>query len=216
MLFRSGHPLLESIQDLNKSEALQLKNDKPVIALLPGSRVQEIKNVLPVMIDSAKNFANDYQVVIAGAPSVGDEIYQSFLSNEIQLVRNQTYSLLSKSIAALVTSGTATLETALFNVPQVVCYKGSPISYHIAKQLVKIKYISLVNLILDRPAVTELIQNDLNVERLKLEIAQLQKGQMKRESILRDYEELRILLGQEAVSEKIAQSLLKTIDAARS
>ena len=131
------------------------------------------------------------QVVIAGAPSVGDEIYQSFLSNEIQLVRNQTYSLLSKSIAALVTSGTATLETALFNVPQVVCYKGNALSYWIGKRLISIKYISLVNLIMDKAVVKELIQHEYTVENLSSELKEILENNNRISQIQSDYKLLR-------------------------
>ncbi len=170
-----GHPLIDAIADralVDESEfkkAHQL-NDKPIIALLPGSRKQEIKNMLSVMLSLVDDF-KEYQFVIAGAPSQDYEFYESFITHKnVKFISNKTYDLLSISSAALVTSGTATLETALFKVPQVVCYKGSVISYQIAKRIITLKYISLVNLIMDKEVVTELIQDDFNKKRLKEEL----------------------------------------------
>ena len=167
-----GHPLLDAIADRKQVNPEQFckennLNEKPIIALLPGSRKQEIKKMLGVMLQLVDKF-NDYQFVIAGAPSQDLDFYKQFIKSEnVSIVENKTYNLLSIANAALVTSGTATLETALFKVPEVVCYKGNAISYQIGKRLVKnIKYISLVNLILDRESVTELIQDDFNVKNL--------------------------------------------------
>src|SRR5690606_4162243 len=145
-------------------------NTRPIIALLPGSRKQEIKNMLSVMLSVVDNYPN-YQFVIAGAPSQDFDFYASFIkASNVAFITNKTYDLLSVSTAALVTSGTATLETALFKVPQVVCYKGSNISYQIAKRIITLKYISLVNLIMDKEVVKELIQNEFNSENLKREL----------------------------------------------
>lgn len=196
-----GHPLLDAIeQHKNKSGDREewFRNNNlpgnPVIALLPGSRRQEIAMMLPLMMSVAGDFP-EYQFVIGAAPSVPDDFYQSLIQNRnIYLLKDQTYSLLNHATAALVTSGTATLETALFEVPEVVCYKGDRISYLIARSLVNIKFISLVNLILDREVVKELIQGDLNASGLKEELKKIldPAGQKK---IKKDYQELKQKLG---------------------
>jgi len=169
-------------------------NDK-IIALLPGSRKQEIAIKLPIMLSMAKSFP-DYQFIVAKAPGQEDDFYQPFLTpyHNVASVRNQTYNLLLQSKAALVTSGTATLETALFSVPQVVCYKGSNISYQIAKRLVKIKYICLVNLIMDKLVVTELIQQDLTEKNLIHELTQLLTNLQKQQQLQEDYKKLKDIL----------------------
>ena len=167
-----GHPLIDAISNrtsINEADFRTEHNlsNKPIIALLPGSRKQEINKMLTVMLSIIDDF-KDYQFVIAGAPSQEFSFYNTFIKQEnITFISNKTYDLLSVTSAALVTSGTATLETALFKVPQVVCYKGSWLSYQIGKRLVNLKYISLVNLILDKEVVTELIQNDFNKKNLK-------------------------------------------------
>jgi len=167
-----GHPLIDAIQNTTFDSETYFKrkhnlSDKPIIALLPGSRKQEIKKMLGVMLSVVDDF-KDYQFVIAGAPSQDLSFYQSFLKeNQITVVQNETYNLLKIASAALVTSGTATLETALFKVPQVVCYKANFISYHIAKRIITLKFISLVNLIMNQEIVKELIQHDLNSDKLK-------------------------------------------------
>jgi lipid-A-disaccharide synthase len=185
--------------------------DKPVIALLPGSRKQEITKMLSVMLAMVPHFP-EYQFVIAGAPSQNKSFYDPFIKNaKVGFVQNKTYDLLSLSYAALVTSGTATLETALFKIPEVVCYRTSTISYEIGKRLVKnIKYISLVNLILDKPAVTELIQEDFNEERLKTELTAL-LDRKRREKIFEDYYQLEKILGGKGASDKVAKSIVETI-----
>src|SRR5699024_792593 len=169
-----GHPLLDVIENYQKNsfeefiKKHELK-EKPIIALLPGSRHQEITKMLSTMLQMPDEFP-DYQFVIAGAPSQDKEYYQPFIKKDnVKLVMNDTYSLLEFSHAALVTSGTATLETALFNVPEVVCYKGNWVSYQIAKRIIKLDFISLVNLIMDREVVTELIQGEFNAKNLKAE-----------------------------------------------
>jgi len=163
--------------------------------LLPGSRKQEILKKLPIMLELSKQFPA-YQFVVAKAPGTEDSFYEPLLQpyNNVSSVRNQTYQLLSQSVAALVTSGTATLETALFGVPEIVCYKGSAISYQIAKRLVKVKYICLVNLIMDKPVVKELIQNDLTTQNLHTELTSLLTDKVKRAALASDYEALRQLL----------------------
>jgi len=165
------------------------------IALLPGSRKQEILKKLPVMLDVTRHFP-DFQFVVAKAPGLEDSFYENMLApyNNVSSVSNQTYALLNKSTAALVTSGTATLETALFGVPEVVCYKGNAISYEIAKRVISIKYISLVNLIMDKPVVKELIQQDMNVDNLKKELSLLLYDDAKKEQLKKDYTTLKQLL----------------------
>lgn len=210
-----GNPLLDAIEQFNAAPAQQLPldlNDKrPIVALLPGSRVQELKTKLPIMLSLVNKYPA-YHFVIAGAPNMDPELYESFIGEKnVSIVYGQTYTLLQQATAAVVTSGTATLETALFNVPQVVCYVGNPISYAIAKKLVSITYISLVNLILNSELVTELIQKECSVERLDESFKTIIPGGKKRETILKGYQEIQDLLGLGGASEKVAQFLLKTI-----
>lgn len=213
-----GHPLLDAIEQFNEGKSsfdsfIKEHNliDKPIIALLPGSRKQEISTMLPIMLSIQKHYP-EYQFVIAGAPSQSASFYDQFLKNEsINIISNKTYDLLQHSHAALVTSGTATLETALFEVPEVVCYKGNAISYQIAKQLVKINYISLVNLIVDKEIVKELIQNELNEKNLKIELDKLVKNQSTRAQLLEEYKELKQKLGGSGASQNTASHLLKTL-----
>ncbi len=189
-----GHPLIEAIEDKKKELGFSNNHPKPAIkkiALLPGSRKQEIAKKLPIMLEVAKSFP-DYQFVVAEAPGLDAAFYQPFLAayQNVASVNNATYQLLLESDAALVTSGTATLETALLGVPEIVCYKGSNISYQIAKRLIKIKYISLVNLIMDKLIVTELIQDELNVANLVKELNTLLKDVNHQTQLKADYEAL--------------------------
>ncbi len=206
-----GHTLLDAINE-NKTVPDQLwkkengLKDLPIVALLPGSRKQEINTMLPLMINAVKSF-NDVQFVIAGAPSVSKEFYEPFVKgfNHVAIVFDQTYQLLSHSKAALVTSGTATLETALFGVPEVVCYKGNLISYQIAKRLIKVEYISLVNLVMKRAVVKELIQKELNVKNLEMELKDILYNDQKRKQMEKDYLELKQILGGKGASAKTAK-----------
>jgi len=210
-----GHPLIDAIADKKQIDEFEFRkthklNNKPIIALLPGSRKQEIKKMLSVMLSLVDDFPN-YEFVIAGAPSQDFEFYQQFMtSKNVAFVSNKTYDLLSVSFAALVTSGTATLETALFKVPQVVCYKGNAISYHIAKRIITLKYISLVNLIMDKEVVTELIQNDFNKKRLKKELNRILDNK-KREQLFLDYYDLEKTLGGKGASQKTANLIYNAI-----
>ena len=210
-----GHPLIDAIQNRVKidSERFRKENNldkKPIIAILPGSRKQEISKMLSVMLSVVDDF-QDYQFVIAGAPSQEFAFYQTFLNGKnIKFISNKTYDLLSNSHAALVTSGTATLETALFKVPEVVCYKGSWASYQIAKRVITLKYISLVNLILDEEVVTELIQDDCNTKRIKEELTKIINGNH-RENVLQKYEELEQKLGGSGASNKTAKLIIENI-----
>src|SRR5450432_279096 len=214
-----GHPLVEVIERFKKSpEArkppqIYLAGDRPVqaglplIALLPGSRKQEILKKLPVMLEACRSFPA-YQFVVAEAPGQDSSFYDELLTNYPQAgrVKNQTYSLLMHASAACVTSGTATLETALFGVPEVICYKGSRISYQIAKRLIKVKYISLVNLIMNKPVVKELIQDEMTKDHIVTELRKLISEDAARHQIMNDYKELRTLLSQGGnASEKAAQ-----------
>lgn len=207
-----GHPLLDAIAHRKPVEEVSFRekhdlNQKPIIALLPGSRQQEIKNMLSVMLALVDDFP-DYQFVIAGAPSQDYEFYKTFIrETRVKFIDNQTYDLLSVSYAALVTSGTATLETALFKVPEVVCYKGSRISYEIAKRIVKLNYISLVNLIMDREVVKELIQQEFSVKNLKEELRKILDSD-NRKRIFLDYHELEKKLGGSGASQKAAQLMV--------
>ncbi len=210
-----GHPLIDAITDHKQIMPEDFKrkhnlDDRPIIALLPGSRKQEIRKMLAVMLDLANDFP-EYQFIIAGAPSQSKEFYNSFIKNKkAHLVMNQTYDLLSLSNAALVTSGTATLETALFKVPQVVCYKGNAISYQIAKRIINLDYISLVNLIMDKPVVKELIQNDFNTKNLKKELAII-IDDYKRAVLFLDYYDLEKKLGGKGASQKTANLIISSI-----
>ncbi len=209
-----GHPLLDAIAkqrnafpDQSEWKKENKLADKPIIALLPGSRRQEISTMLPIMLSVVNSFPQ-YQFVIAGAPSVTDEVYKEVSGGrKISLIRNQTYSLLNVSHAALVTSGTATLETALFNVPEVVCYKGGKVSYYIARSLVKIEYISLVNLIMGREVVKELIQDELNFTNLKSELEKILDDKV-RKKLAADYSELKSKLGGSGASKLAAEFVL--------
>ncbi len=207
-----GHPLLDAIAvntTANASfRARHQLNDRPIIALLPGSRKQEIKKMLPVMLEVVADFPG-YQFVIAGAPNQPYNMYKHIIkSTNASYVDNDTYSLLSAATAAVVTSGTATLETALFKVPQVVGYKGSWLSYQIAKRVITLSYISLVNLIMNEKIVTELIQRTFTAPRLKEELKNILNNPS-RSRIITGYEALEKKLGDRGVSHRVATLLYK-------
>lgn len=210
-----GHPLIDAIQTRKVTDESTFKkennlDEKPIVAILPGSRKQEITKMLSVMLSVVDDFA-DYQFVIAGAPSQEFSFYEQFLKNKnVHFVANKTYDLLSHSYAALVTSGTATLETALFKVPEVVCYKGSWASYQIAKRIITLKYISLVNLIMDKEVVTELIQENCNTKNIKIELQKL-INPATRNAILENYDLLETKLGGIGASEKTAKFIIKNL-----
>jgi lipid-A-disaccharide synthase len=212
-----GHPLLDVVDRQAPDPAFFGKNKlpqgKPIIALLPGSRRQEIKTMLATMLQLPA-FFTDYQFVVAGAPSIEAEFYQSFLpkNGSVLLLENQTHPLLQHAHAAVVTSGTATLETALFGVPQVVCYKGNHLSFLLAKQLVNkdLKYISMVNLIAGHPLVAELIQEDFNLKKLKVEVEKILSGEQ-RDQILAGYAQLRQKLGAAGASERAAKWMVERL-----
>ena len=212
-----GHPLVEVVEKFSvfsresgvsqqlvvgswqpesTDSELQTPNSK-LIALLPGSRKQEILKKLPVMLEVSKSFPS-YQFIVAKAPGVDDDFYSSLLNpyNNVRAVSGKTYDLLMQAKAALVTSGTATLETALFGVPEVVCYKGSFLSYEIGRRLVKVKFISLVNLIMDKLVVKELIQHDMNVKNLEHELNELLTNEQRILQLKKDYTDLKNLLSE--------------------
>lgn len=191
-----------------------LSADKPLIALLAGSRRQEIKDNLPAMLEAASRYAGKYQLVVAGAPSIPHEYYDKFISgHDVSVVYDQTYPLLAHSTAALVTSGTATLETALFGVPQVVCYE-TPIPKVIAflrKHLIKVRYISLVNLIADREVVTELVADTFSVENITKELGKLLPGSPSRTAMLDGYAEVKRRLGKKNAPDNAAEIMLRLL-----
>jgi len=207
-----GHPLIDAVNQFkdNDSEDFRVKynlDKREIIALLPGSRKQEIERLLSVMLTVVNDFPQ-YQFIIAGAPSQDYEFYKKFIKQEnVKFISNDTYSLLNHAYAALVTSGTATLETALFKVPQVVLYKANNISYQIAKRIIKLKFISLVNLIMDHEIVTELIQNDCNQKKIAEELKKIIGGP-KRVEMLENYDVLIEKLGKERASEKVINALM--------
>jgi len=205
-----GHPLLDEVGD--ELEEKTSENGQRVIALLPGSRDQEIKHILPVMVATAKSLP-EYRFVVAGVSSVNAEAYACCGPvDNVSILFDQSYSILRSADAALVASGTATLETALFGVPEVVCYRSSYLSYLIAKQLIKTRYISLVNLVMDRLVVKELIQSACNQTNMKTELVSLLNDQEARTRLKQDYMELRAKLGGKGASQKTAGLILKYLE----
>jgi lipid-A-disaccharide synthase len=215
-----GHPLLDVIDRYEADPAFRSEyglDERPVVALLPGSRRQEISRMLPTMLRVPPDFP-DLQFVIAGAPSVPEDFYRHIIEQspagqqQVAIVHNRTYPLLAQAYAALVTSGTATLETGLFAVPEVVCYKGSALSYLIARRLVDIPYISLVNLVVDRQLLTELIQDDFNPARLKAELQRLLDPAVRAE-LREGFGELRRRLGEAGASRWAARLMVERLRA---
>lgn len=205
-----GHPLVEVIERHKTDSKSGPLSGKPIVALLPGSRKQEILKKLPIMLEVSRSFPG-YQFIVAKAPGVEEQFYDDLLKpySNVSYVSNQTYDLLQQSKAALVTSGTATLETALFEIPEVVCYKGSYLSYQIGKRLVKVKFISLVNLIMDKLVVKELIQDDLTTGNLERELQQLLTSETRISELQKDYSNLRELLSKGGnASSKAARSIV--------
>jgi lipid-A-disaccharide synthase len=212
-----GHPLLDVIDRYDPPAGFhreyKLDPDRPLVALLPGSRRQEISRMLQGMLAAARERPR-YQFVLAAAPSIPDDFYRNILNKEgvsIPLVSGRTYDILSLADAALVTSGTATLETALFEVPEVVCYQGSPLSYQIARRVIRVKYISLVNLVVDRELVTELIQSDFRPKRILTELDQLFEPE-RRAVLQTGYRELKAKLGHSGASQKAAKHMVQFLN----
>ena len=206
-----GHPLLDEIEKFKSDSSSSSHDNKKIIALLPGSRKQEVNSMLPVMIKATETL-KDYDIYIGQAPSLDEEFYNSIISgSHVKLFQGNTYQLLSQSHAALVTSGTATLEAALFKVPQLVCYKGGWISYYLAKKLIKVKYISLVNLILDKKAVPELIQDDMNKSMILKKLKLIINESDERHKMLSDYDTLQVILGGSGASERFANEMYQRL-----
>lgn len=202
-----GHPLVQIIEEFKADNPSLQPPAKTTIALLPGSRMQEIRKKLPIML-AATTFFPEWRFIVAQAPSIDNDFYEGLIREfpNVELMQGKTYTILMQSHAALVTSGTATLETALFRIPEVVCYKGSTISYEIAKRLIKVPYISLVNLILGKPAVKELIQDELTPGNLKLELEKLIKDHGYRSKLMEDYQALWTILSKGGSASSAAAS----------
>ena len=212
-----GHPLLDAVADFNNSHVaddFRRRNnldDRPIIALMPGSRKMELRKMMPTMAALASRHP-EYNFVIAGMTLLGDSFYKPFLTSQnVTLVYNQTYMLLQSAFAGVITSGTATLEAALFHLPQVVCYRANALTVAFAKTFAKVKYISLVNLIADKPVVRELIQKDLNKNTLETEFSKITKDKNNRMAMIAEYESIEKTLGSEGVSDKAVLSILKTL-----
>ena len=212
-----GHPLLDAVADFNNSHVaddFRRRNnldDRPIIALMPGSRKMELRKMMPTMAALASRHP-EYNFVIAGMTLLGDSFYKPFLTSQnVTLVYNQTYMLLQSAFAGVITSGTATLEAALFHLPQVVCYRANALTVAFAKTFAKVKYISLVNLIADKPVVRELIQKDLNKNTLETEFSKITKDKNNRMAMIAEYESIEKTLGSEGVSDKALLSILKAL-----
>jgi len=200
-----GNPLFDAIDQFKPNPHFLVENQltqKPIIALLPGSREMEVRNVVQTMGEVSKYFS-EFQFVCAGVKSVSSELYQICEKYQIPILYDQTYDLLNVAHSAVVTSGTATLETALFEVPQVVCYKTNFLQYHISKKVIQVPYISLVNLIAQKEVVRELIQYDYTTKNLEEELKNV--IHQKREQILIDYRDLKALIKTEGVSKTAAE-----------
>lgn len=209
-----GHPLLDAVAQFKKHDSDDLQYEKPIVALLPGSRQQEIKRMLPLMLELADKHP-EYQFVLAGMTLIGEKLYHDIIGNRTNVVvcLDRTYQLLSHAHAAIVCSGTATLETVLFNVPQVVCYRANAASVAIARRLIgtRIKYISLVNLIADRPVVTELIQGDCSTSQLEQTFASIAADSASRQKMLDEYAHLHTLLGNAGASDRTAEVIIQLL-----
>ncbi len=209
-----GNPTAQEVREYMENSGSARDAERPVIALLAGSRKQEIKDNLPAMIAATRHLTADYDIVLAGAPGIEPAYYQQFLQDSaVRLVINETYKLLSQATAALVTSGTATLETAMFRVPQVVCYE-TPIPQVIAflkKHFIKVKYISLVNLIADREVVPELVADTFSVENIRQHLESILPGGPERQAMLDGYEEVHRRLGDSHAPDVAAQQIYKLL-----
>ena len=216
-----GNPCVDAVDDFKRNKALAREDflrensipDKPVVALLAGSRKQEIKANLPMMIEAMKQYP-DYQPVIAGAPGIDKEFYEPFLNSGAKIVFGQTYNILNNSHAALVTSGTATLETALFNVPQVVCYATPMARLYswLKKHFLKVKYVSLVNLVADREVVRELVAADMKLQNVVDELgALLPEDGEKRTAMLGEYSRMMEILGKPGASQRAAEKMVSLL-----
>jgi lipid-A-disaccharide synthase len=212
-----GHPLMDAVEQkkktlLSKEDFIKKNNlsGKPLIAILPGSRKQEIERMLDIML-LIKNDFRDHEFVIGGSSNIPKEMYSAAIQKGIKVVFDQTYELMQHSEAGVIKSGTSTLESALFELPQVVCYRGGQLSYMIAKQLVNIKYISLVNLIMDAPLVKELIQTEMTAKNISAELKELLFNQAYRQQMISNYKQLKEQLGGPGASERLAASIYNNL-----
>ncbi|MEA3447948.1 MAG: lipid-A-disaccharide synthase [Bacteroidota bacterium] len=212
-----GHPLLDAVNQFEPLPEAVFRNqfklsEKPIVAILPGSRKQEISRMLPLMLKIATRHTN-YEYLVAGAPSIDKDFYHKYTKKhpQIKVLHNNTYNILDKAVAGMITSGTATLEAALFNVPQVVCYKTNPVSFNIARMIVKIRRFSLVNLIMKKNVVTELIQHLMTPDALNREFESILPGHEKYDEVLKKYGKLRKKIGKKGVSTRIAQKMYKAL-----
>jgi len=211
-----GNPTAQEVREFlqMRNEQGEMRNGRSVIALLAGSRKQEIKDNLPAMIEATRHLTDRYDIVLAGAPSIEPAYYEPFLKdNAVRLVSDETYPLLAKTTAALVTSGTATLETCMFRVPQVVCYK-TPLARLIGflkRHVLKVKYVSLVNLIADREVVCELVAETFSVENIRRELEQILPGGDKRQQMLSDYEDVHQRLGESHAPDEAARIMTELL-----
>lgn len=209
-----GNPLIDAISQFVPNPNFRKQhglNERNIVALMPGSRKQEISKILPKMIEATKQYTN-YQLVIAGAPSIEKSFYAPYLNERVSIVYNETYDVLHQSTAAVVCSGTATLETALFKIPQVCGYVANEITYQIAMKLIRVPYISLVNLCLNRECIKELLQRNFNVQRLTTELDSILPGGKNRERMLQDYIELEQVLGGVGASERAAAEIMLMLE----
>ncbi|MCK5823440.1 MAG: lipid-A-disaccharide synthase [Bacteroidales bacterium] len=215
-----GNPLVDALENREGknetfSEFISKNNleDKPIISLLAGSRKQEIQMILPVMLKIV-DYYKDYQFVIAAAPSIEEEFYQQFINDKnVKIIFGQTYQIVQQSVAALVTSGTATLETALLSTPQVVCYKfkGGKYAYLLAKKFLKVKYVSLANLIMNNEIIKELIQHNLNIKNLKIELDNILFDKTYRQKMLDNYKTLKNKMGKSGASDRVAGLIVSSL-----
>ena len=211
-----GNPTASEVREFLevRGQRSEVSNGKPVIALLAGSRKQEIKDNLPAMIEATKHLSEKYDIVLAGAPSISPDYYRPFVTGtRVQLVVNETYPLLARATAALVTSGTATLETCMFRVPQVVCYE-TPLPKLIGwlrKRILNVKYISLVNLIANREVVRELVADSFSIDNIRQELEAILPGGGKRSQMLADYDDVHRLLGESNAPEQAARLMIERL-----
>ena len=209
-----GNPTAQEVREFLGQQGEKKHEGRPVVALLAGSRRQEIKDNLPAMIEATRDLVGSYDLVLAGAPSIESAYYEHFLQgSSVHLVSGQTYELLSQATAALVTSGTATLETCMFGVPQVVCYY-TPLKHFVGfmrRLVLKVKYVSLVNLIADREVVPELVANTFSVENIRRELAKILPGGSNRQRMLDDYQAVHCRLGESDAPDRAAELMLKLL-----
>jgi lipid-A-disaccharide synthase len=212
-----GHPLLDAITEFKAENDFLSKHkliDKPVLALMPGSRKQEINSMLFTMLKAAEIFSNEYYIAIALASSIDEEAVKKIIKESgvknVKIIKNESYQLLNNAKAGIIKSGTSTLEAALFKLPQIVVYKTNPLNYFIARLFVNIKFISLVNLILNKEVVKELIQNEMSIKNIQEELKKVLTSE-KRNIILEEYENLKNILGGKGCANRLAERMYEEL-----